>query len=254
VQNKFLSDTEERIPYLSVGDCPLASLVVLSFNRPQFLHQTIASLKRNTEYPHELIVVDDGSMDPANVEFLMRLYGAKELSTLVLNAGRNQGVGASINRGFHAAHGKWLFKLDSDLEYRPQWLEKAVAILETFPEIGVLGLFRYWHDPCDWRKMLIRREERDGLVVQVAEDQVGSTMAMSRETYESHGDFIEGSYAFGADYEYKMALKRGGRWIALPDEDLVENFGFGLTTTSLRWKGEPVTVSKVPLIFGKGIS
>ena len=252
MQNKFLDGKETRIPYVSVGESPLASLVILSFNRPQFLHQTIASLKKNTEYPYELIVVDDGSMAPENVEFLMRLYEAKELSTLILNAGKNQGVGASINRGFHAAHGKWLFKLDSDLEYKPQWLEKAVAILETFPEIGVLGLFRYWHEPCDWRKMLIRREERDGLMIQVAKDFVGSTMGFNRDTFESFGDFIEGSSSFGEDYMYKMEIKKTGKWLVLPEEDLVENYGFGEPYTSMIYKRKQVGVSKIPLIFRAG--
>jgi len=247
---KFLNEKEERIPYISIKGKPLASLIILSFNRPQFLHQTIASLKRSTTYPYELIVIDDGSYEKANVEFLMRLYEAKKISSLILNAGPNLGVGASINRGFHCAHGKYLFKLDSDLEYKPLWLERAVAIMETFPEIGVLGLFKYWYDPCDWRKMLIRYEERDGLRIGIYEDQVGSTMVFNREIYEKYGDFMEGSYAFGADYEYKMNLKKKGYWIALPEEDLVKNFGFGLNTTSLLYKGKPIEVSKKPLIFG----
>jgi len=250
MQKKFLDDKENRIPYITVGGKPLASLVVLSFNRPQFLHTTIASLKKNTKYPYELIIVDDGSMEEENVEFLLRLYKAKELSCLILNAGKNQGVGASINKGFHCAHGKYLFKLDSDLEFKPLWLEKAVAILETFPEIGVLGLFKYWYDPCDWRKMLIKEVTRDGLTIEIHEDQVGSAMAFRREIYEKYGDFIEGSWAFGEDYEYKMHLKKEGYWIALPKIDLVTNFGFGEPFTSMRWKGKEVGVSRKPLIFG----
>ena len=250
MQKKFLSETEVQVPYISHYNKPLASLIVLSFNRPEFLHTTIASLKDCTTYPHELIVVDDGSMERANVEFLMRLYEAKQLSLLILNPGKNQGVGASINKAFHAAHGKYLLKLDSDLTSTPFWLEKVVAIMETFPEVGILGLFKYWYDPCDWRKMLIRKETRDGVTIEVHEDQVGSTMVYSREIYEKYGDFIEGSYAFGADYMYKMHLKEEGYWIALPTEDLVHNFGFGIPHTSLLYKGKEVGVSKKPLIFG----
>ena len=250
MQKKFLDPKETLIPYISVGGKPLASLVILSFNRPQFLHETIASLKKNTEYPYELIVIDDGSMEKSNVEFLMKLYHAKEISTLILNAGRNLGVGAGINRGFHAAYGKYLFKLDSDLEYTPGWLGKAVNLMENFPEIGVLGLFKYEYDPCQWQKMLIRTETRDGLTVGVYEDQVGSTMCLSREVYEKFGDFIQGSWSYGEDFIKKMEIKKGGYWIALPEDDLVKNFGFGTTFTSLLWKGKEVGASKEPLIFG----
>lgn len=240
----------EFVDHVSYNNKPLASLVVLSFNRPDFLHRTIASLKQYTTYPYELIVVDDGSMEKGNVEFLMRLYEAKELSLLILNPGRNQGVGASINKGFHAAHGKYLLKLDADLTYTPFWLERTVAIMETFPEIGVLGLFHYWHEPCDWRNKLIRKEVRNNIEVEVHEDQVGSTMVFTREVYEKYGDFREGSYCFGADYGYKMHLKEEGYWIALPIGDLVDNFGFGLPYTSLLWKGKEVGVAREPLIFG----
>lgn len=251
MQKKFLSDDEKQIPYISHYNKPLVSLIVLSFNRPEFLHRTIASLKDCTTYPYELIVVDDGSMEKGNVEFLMKLYMAKQLSLLILNPGKNQGVGASINKGFHAAHGKYLIKLDSDLTYTPFWLEKVVAIMETFPEIGVLGLFSYHHPPCRWQDKLIRYEERDGVRIQVVEDQVGSTMCIPREVYEKFGDFTEGSFCFGADYMYKMHLKEEGYWIALPlpNEDLVHNFGFGIPYTSLLYKGKEVGVSKVPLIF-----
>lgn len=195
-------------------------------------------------------MIDDGSMEEANSEFLWELYKAKQISLLILNSGKNQGVGASINKCFHAAHGKYLIKLDSDLEFRPQWLEKSIAIMETFPEIGVLGLFHYWYDPCDWRKMLIRKESRDDLTIEVHQDQVGSTMCIPRKIYEEFGDFIEGSYAFGADYVKKMEIRDAGYWIALPEEDFVENYGFGLSTTSLLWKGKEVRCSKKPLIFG----
>jgi len=250
MQNKFNDEDNKKIPYIEVKGLPLASLIILSFNRPDYLHRTIASLKRWTTYPYELIVVDDGSYEKENVKFLLKLYGAKEISCLILNPGHNQGVGASINKGFHCAHGKYLFKLDSDLEYRPYWLEKSVAIMETFPEIGVLGLFHYWYDPCDHRKMFIRNETRDGLTIEIHKKQVGSTMVFNRGVYEKFGDFIEGSYAYGADFCYKENLRQHGYWTVLPTEDLVRNYGFGEPYTSLLYKGKKVKVSKKPLIFG----
>lgn len=252
MQKKFLDDNENLISYISIGVKPLVSLVILSFNRPEFLHRTIASLKKWTTYPYELIICDDGSLEESNSEFLWKLYKARQISLLILNAGKNMGVGSGINKGFHASHGKYLIKLDSDLEFFPFWLEKVIAIMETFPEIGCLGLFKYHYPPCQWQDKLIRYEERDGIKIGVYEDQVGSTMCFPRGVYEKYGDLVEGSYAHGEDYIYKMKLKKAGYWIALPENDLVYNYGFGLNTTSLLWKGEEVKVSKKPLIFGSG--
>jgi len=252
MQNKFLDTDQKRIPYISINGKPLASLVVLSFNRPEYLHRTIASLKRFTTYPYELIVVDDGSFERANSEFLLELYRAKQLSCLILNPGLNQGVGASINKGFRCSHGKYLFKLDSDLEFTPFWLEKTIGIMETFPEIGVLGLFHYHYDPCDARKMFIRKETRDGLTIEVHQKQVGSTMVFHRRIYDKYGDFTEGSHSFGEDYVYKKHLREEGLWTALPEGDFVRNYGFGEPYTSLLYKGERVDVSKIPLVFRNG--
>lgn len=251
MQKKFLDDMNTYIPYITTDGRPLSSVCILSFNRPDYLRQTIASLKENTRYPYELIVVDDGSYQDSNVKFLYELHKAKTVSCLILNPGGNQGVGASINKAFHVAHGKYLIKLDSDLEYSPGWLEKVVGIMETFPEIGVLGLFKYHYDPCKWEDKLIRYEERNGVKIQVVEDFVGSTMVFPREVYEEFGDLTEGSSTFGEDYVKKMEIQRSGKWLALPAKDLVKNYGFGTINTSLIFRGKEVSVSKVPLIFPK---
>lgn len=253
MQKKFLNEMNAQIPWIEVDGKPLVSLCILSFNRPNYLHQTIASLKEATSYPYELIVVEDGSYVEDNADFLWKLYKAKTISCLILNPGKNQGVGSSINKAFHVAHGKYLIKLDSDLEYTPGWLEKTVNIMETFPEIGCFGLFSYHYPPARWQDLLIRNETRNGITIQVCEDQVGSTMCIPRKVYEEFGDFIEGSYAHGSDYMKKMEIKAGGYWIALPpaDKDLVHNYGFGLDRTALLWRGKEVQVSKVPLIFPK---
>jgi glycosyltransferase involved in cell wall biosynthesis len=44
-------------------DRNFASLVVLSYKRPEMLKRSLESLKANTNVPYELIVVDDGSRD-----------------------------------------------------------------------------------------------------------------------------------------------------------------------------------------------
>ncbi len=253
MQKKFLDEKNAQIPWITVEGKPLASLCILSFNRPTYLRQTIISLKECTRYPYELIVVEDGSYVTGNADFLWELYKAKTISCLILNPGMNQGVGSSVNKAFGVAHGKYLIKLDSDLAYTQDWLGRVVEIMETFPEIGCFGLFSYHYDPCRWQDKLIRYEERNGIKIQVVEDFVGSTMVFPRAVYEEFGDLIQGSYAHGADFMKKMEIKKGGKWLALPmpDQDLVKNYGFGLLNTSLVWKNQEVKVSKVPLIFPK---
>jgi len=63
-------------------------------------------------------------------------------------------------------------------------------------------------------------------------------------------NFAEGSWSYGEDFMKKMEIKKAGYWLALPEEDLVANFGFGIPYTSLLYKGKEVGASKIPLIFG----
>jgi len=229
-----------------------ASLVILSFNRRKMMERSLNSLFANTTFPYELIVVDDGSHDDDTVDYLMRLYRLGKISTLILNGGKNMGVGVGINRGFDIAHGDIVLKLDADLEYAPGWLEKTVKIMETFPEIGVMGLFKYFHEPVDHRKMFIRREERDGVAVEVHQDFVGSAMVITKELYNKKGKFGEFSAAFAEDTIWKMARKSEGYWLALPEEDLVYNFGFGrITSILVNNDGTVRDIAQEPLIFNK---
>ncbi len=120
-----------------------ASLVVLSYKRPDFLRRSLTSLgdKYAGKTPYEIIVVDDGS--PENWEYLHQLMRLRLISSVVTNAGCNLGVGASMNRGFSVARGKWIVKLDADLEYRTGWLDAGILILEWFKDVGCVGFFDY---------------------------------------------------------------------------------------------------------------
>jgi len=210
-----------------------ASIVVLSFNRPLYLWKSLESLHENTLFPYELIVVDDGSSDRATMGEIYGLGIGQHISSAIFNFGQNIGIGAGINRGFGVARGDYLLKMDADLEYKEGWLTEAVGLLETFPEIGILGLFHYYHDPCDCRKEHIEYRERDGRKVEIVNDFVGSCMVMRREVYEKNGPFIEEGRTFSEDVRYKEMLQQRGYLLGLPLEDKVINVGFGEQHSSL---------------------
>jgi|GEM_PF-1627049 len=237
-----------------------ASIVVLSFNRPEFLANSIASLHGNTLYPYELIIVDDGSGCLETIDYIWGLVAERRISTVIFNCGRNIGIGAGLNRGFGIAKGDYLVKVDADFEYKEGWLTEAVDLLETFPEVGVLGFFHYHWDPCDHKKKYIEYKEREGRYVEIVEDFVGFG-AMKCEVYEENGPFTEDGRAFAEDVDYKLRLQDRGYLLGLPIEDKVVNTGFGETKSSLiksvGTPGDPSTyVYNVPiqerLIFVQG--
>lgn len=260
-----------------------ASLVVLTYKRPDQTRASMESLL-NTTYgtPYELIVVDDGSRDP-NWPMLMQCARNQELSTFIVNAGRNMGVGHGFNRGFQVARGKWLAKLDADLEYKEGWLDQGVRILETFPGVGMVGFFDYKnYNPADTRFEKIDPLKIDDVVVgYTVTDFVGSAFLVRRDDYLRLG--IEGidwqfragklvavatsespkwigmdefSDAFAEDVMWKQRIQKMGYTLAITVPDTISNHGFGLGLSTVvvpDHEGKP-TVSKIakePLLFGK---
>ena len=202
-----------------------ATCCVLSFNRPEFLTRSVMSLVRAADEPFELIVHDDGSKDAIDMrvalDWLQYVVGA----TVIRNApGWNQGQGVALNRMFAMATGDPIYKLDQDLLYKPGWLSTSRRILEN-PKVGLLGLFHYHHEPCDSRHTLIEDHGDWSSRTHI----LGSAFGVSRECWEWLKPFHEHSEAFAEDWMFQQQVTASHDFCcALPKDDLVENFGFGI--------------------------
>lgn len=230
-----------------------ASLIVLSYNRQEMLQRSLESLFRNTHYPYELIILDDGS-NRETQDYIYSLVQEQKVSTALFNCGRNLGIGVQLNRGARIARGNILAKLDADLEYQEGWLTECVQLLSEHPEIGCLGLFKYWHPPCYFPEELIE-EHADYYEVT---DFVGSAILFRREIYNRFGPWTDGGkHIFSEDVYFKRTVQENGYKMALPLDDLCRNFGFGEHLTSLirkvDWEGgkhEYNVPYRYPLLFG----
>ena len=227
-----------------------ASLIVLSFNRKTYIEKSLASLHANTKYPHQIIVMDDAS-DEETQQWLFAMMRAQKISHVLFNTGHNQGIGVAMNRGLSIAKGDILMKLDADLEYNPGWLTEVVRLLDTHPQIGCLGLFKYYHEPCLFANELIAPHEDYYEVI----DFVGSAVCFRRNLLEELGPWTE-TRRFAEDVDFKQRAIAAGYQMALPLKDIAVNFGFGLQHTSLVQKydeeGKPVhhRPDSTPLLFG----
>lgn len=229
-----------------------ASLCLLSYNRPEFVQQAVISAVENAGFPVEMIVHDDGS-DEETLRVLLELREADYISTLMLNApGHNEGQGIALNRMFNAAKGDPIVKMDHDLVFEPGWLRSCVALLDANekqvgmdmaqPQIGALGLFKYWVEPVDWRKMVVRAWETDDIEWEEHSDFVGSAMVIPRIAWEEFGPFEERSPAFAEDAIFKHKIRDRDGWCnALFPRDLAVNNGFGVGPSTVVVAGEDGT-------------
>lgn len=113
---------------------PRVSLAVVTRNGISgYLEQTLASIRRHTEPPYELIVVDNGSADGTPELLLRRLTGA----TVILNT-TNRGYGVATNQAASRATGDTLVLLNDDVFVHAGWLPPLLAALED-RDVGAVG-------------------------------------------------------------------------------------------------------------------
>ena len=117
------------------------SAIIPSYNRADFLYETISTLLAQSEPPHEIIVVDDGSTD--GTAAVVAKFGAAVRYRRI----ENSGAPVARNVGAAMATGDWLWFCDSDDLWRPEFLShiRAVAELAPFPQF-LFGNFQLVRD------------------------------------------------------------------------------------------------------------
>jgi len=111
---------------------PTISVIIPTYNRANFICETIDSVLNQTYQDYEIIVVDDGSTD--DTKQVLSKYGNR----IIYIYQENQQVGAARNNGIRHSKGKYIALLDSDDVWLPQKLEKDIACFELDSRIGLV--------------------------------------------------------------------------------------------------------------------
>lgn len=106
-----------------------------TFNRAGYLQRSIASFMNQTFRDAELIVVDDGSSDNTT-EYVSSLVNTHANIRYLRHSNRN--VSLSKNAGMLAASGSYIAFLDSDDEYKNDYLEKRIDFMKAHPEVDLI--------------------------------------------------------------------------------------------------------------------
>ncbi|WP_315764563.1 glycosyltransferase family 2 protein [Sphingomonas sp. Y38-1Y] len=110
------------------GDVPTFSVIVPCFNEQASIEATIAELDRALAEapPHEVIVVNDGSVD-ASASILERLV-TQYPQLRVVHHPLNRGYGAALKTGIRQAHGEYIAITDADGTYPNERLGELVEL------------------------------------------------------------------------------------------------------------------------------
>jgi glycosyltransferase involved in cell wall biosynthesis len=108
--------------------------IVGTWNRARYLPDAIGSLLAQTLDQLEVIVADDGSTD--ETPQVVRLFEDPRVRYL---RGPHVGISANLNRAIAEARADYVALLDSDDWAMPERLERQLDVLESRPEVAVVG-------------------------------------------------------------------------------------------------------------------
>ncbi|MCL6751980.1 glycosyltransferase [Nostoc sp. CCCryo 231-06] len=110
---------------------PLVSVIIPTYNRPEYLKQAIASAVKQTYQNIEIIVSDNCS--PENPQALVASFGDSRIR--FWRHQQNVGMIANQQHGFKMARGKYVASLHDDDIWNEDFLAKLVPPLEANSEL-----------------------------------------------------------------------------------------------------------------------
>jgi glycosyltransferase involved in cell wall biosynthesis len=190
---------------------PRVSVVIPCYDHGQRLDDAIVNVFGQTLQDFQIVVVDDGPIDPVSGP-LQRTY--QRPKTVVIK-GPQRGPGAAKNVGVRAAQGEYVCVLDEDHEFEPTYFERSVEALDADATLGFVSssIRMLGSEESVWRP------DRCDLVTLLAECTVSPAALVRREAIQAVGYYDEDPTGWGhEDWILWITLvERGFRGRILPE-------------------------------------
>jgi len=191
---------------------PLISIIIPCYNHGRLIDEAIQSVElypdKNT---YEIIIINDGSTDDYTNQHLDEL---KNKGYHVVFQ-ENQGLGKTRNNGISLARGKYILPLDADNKIRPEYISKAIEVLEKTSSISVVYSDRQLFGNS---MKLVKVGEFD--LLKILEENYIDACAIFRKTmWEAIGGYDENMPAQGLeDWDFWLAVaEKNGKFYYLPE-------------------------------------
>jgi glycosyltransferase involved in cell wall biosynthesis len=129
------------------------------FNEERYVAEAIESILQQTFEDFEFVIVDDGSVD--QTPMILKGYADPRLRVFHQT---NQGQSQALNRGIRLSTGAYIARMDGDDVARLERLEKEVRVLDTHPEVGLVGTWCTKIDAETGREWLQRLPREDAVI------------------------------------------------------------------------------------------
>jgi GT2 family glycosyltransferase len=216
-------------PRPDVPEQPELSVVTLAWDNLWYTQGFVESVRRYTDVPYELIIVDNGS------EWEAANYAREAADTAVLND-TNTGFAHGMNQGLAAARGKYVAFCNNDTLVREGWASTLLATAEAHGRAGIVvpaltaarNLMTVRKEPGDKVEVLPPFCAPPGAVLYVMETDLCRRLGAWEEEYE---------VASGEDVDICFKVWVNELDIVYDQRVLVDHIGKGSASRLDDWKG-----------------
>ncbi len=190
---------------------PSVTIITPTYNRADYLTETIESVLRQGYKNLEYLVLDDGSTD--NTQEVLKHYEGR----LRWETHPNMGEAHTVNKGFAMAHGDYIVIVNSDDPVLPGLVYAAVDYLAAHPES--LVVYPDWYKINEHSQKIsdvYRRDYNYGFMLREGICLVGPGAFIRRDALS----FIQGrntDYRYVSDFDFWLRLGLYGPFSRIPE-------------------------------------
>lgn len=194
---------------------PKVSIVIPTYNREEYISETIESILNQTYNDFEVIVINDGSTDNTNKK--LERFGSK----IKLINQSNSERAVSRNNGVKSTTGKYIAFVDSDDLWLENKLEKQVAVLDNSKDI-ILVYSQSFRINEKSKKTKAAKRQKEGFSGEVFEklllrNFIPSPTPVIRRDYFENTPGFQTRYIPYEDWEYWIRFSLLGKFYFLKE-------------------------------------
>ena len=188
------------------------SVIIPCYNQGLYVSEAVDSVLTQTYQDLEIIIVNDGSTDE-QTNTLLEVFDRDKTKVIVTS---NQGLAAARNNGISAASGQYILPLDADDRIAPLYIEKAVQLLDSEPDTGIVycRAMLFGAVESEWVLPVYSLEEM------LKDNVIFCSALFRREDWETVGGYDTGMIYGWEDYDFWLSLIERGRTVRQLDSHL----------------------------------
>lgn len=208
----------------------MVSVIIVNYNSGAYLKSCVESLLANSDYPVEILVIDNHSTDNS----LDQLAFLKSPKFRVIKNQSNLGFAAACNQGLAEARGEFLVTMNPDVLVPPAWLGRLIWHLRNNPRtlavgpkgIGIGGrqspgplCFSSRLIPADrkFARLNFRQSERTKFLI-------GCLLLFDRRLLDRIGYFDEKLTLGADDFDLSLRIRQAGFDLRVARDLLIRHF------------------------------